>query len=99
MIIFHSDSKAPFPGKEGPDPIATLTDDVAWSNKGDGMSTENATVLTNCECWPLMMDPQQEGIKWIKNKYGDDLKVVRLGQKGYVHSEELAFAFTAFKFP
>lgn len=50
MIIFHSDSKAPFPGKEGPDPIATLTDDVAWSNKGDGMSTENATVLTNCEC-------------------------------------------------
>ncbi|XP_072781704.1 dynein axonemal heavy chain 11 isoform X7 [Taeniopygia guttata] len=41
-------SKAPFPVTEGPDPIATLRDDaVAWSNEGDGMSTENATVLTN----------------------------------------------------
>lgn len=102
MIIFHSDSKAPFPVTEGLDSIATLTDDataVAWSNEGDRMSTENATVLTNCECWPLMMDPQQQGIKWIKNKYGADLKVVRLGQKGYVHAEELALAFTAFKFP
>lgn len=63
------------------------------------MSTENATVLTNCECWPLMIDPQQQGIKRIKNKYGADLKVVCPGQKGYVHAEELAFMFTAFKFP
>lgn len=46
-----------------------------------------------------MIDPQQQGIKWIKNKYGADLKVVRLGQKGDVHAEELAFMFTAFKFP
>lgn len=25
-----------------------------------------------------------QGIKWIKQKYGDDLKVIRLGQKGYL---------------
>lgn len=102
MITFHSDSKAPFPVAEGLDPIATLTDDATaavWSNEGDGMSTENATVLTNCECWPLMIDPQQQGIKGIKYKYGADLKVVCLGQKGYARAEELAFAFAAFKFP
>lgn len=31
-----------------------------------------------------MIDPQLQGIKWIKHKYGDDLKVVRLGQKSYL---------------
>lgn len=105
MIIFHSDSKVPAPVAEGLDPIAALTDDAtiaAWSNKGlpgDRMSTENATILTNCECWLLMIKPQQQGIKWIKNKYGPDLKVIHLGQEGYVHAEELAFTFTALKFP
>jgi dynein heavy chain len=39
------------------------------------MSAENATVLTNSERWPLMIDPQLQGIKWIKNKYGSELKV------------------------
>lgn len=53
MIIFHSDSKAPFSVTEGLDPVATLKDDataVAWSKEGDRMSAENTTVLTNCEC-------------------------------------------------
>lgn len=65
-----------------------LTDDAtvaAWNNEGlpgDRMSTENATILINCERWPLMIDPQQQGIKWIKNKYGAALKVINLGQKG-----------------
>ena len=31
-----------------------------------------------------MVDPQLQGIKWIKKKYGDDLKVVRLGNRGYL---------------
>lgn len=65
-----------------------LTDDAdiaAWQNEGlpaDRMSTENATILNSCQRWPLMVDPQLQGIKWIKNKYGDDLKVIRTGQKG-----------------
>lgn len=25
-----------------------------------------------------------QGIKWIKQRYGDDLKVIRLGQKSYL---------------
>lgn len=62
-------------------------DIAAWSNQGlpsDRMSIENATILCNTERWPLIVDAQLQGIKWIKNKYGDHLKVIRLGQKGSV---------------
>lgn len=46
------------------DPLSLLTDDTQiakWQNEGlpnDRMSTENATILTNSERWPLMIDPQ-----------------------------------------
>ncbi|KAM6142342.1 LOW QUALITY PROTEIN: dynein axonemal heavy chain 11 [Phoenicopterus ruber ruber] len=100
-IPFLKSQKVPVPGTEGLDPIATLTDDAtiaAWSNEGlpgDRMSTEYATVLTNGECWPLMIDPQQQGIKCIKNKYGADLKVIHLGQKGFLKTiEALAYGET-----
>lgn len=29
-----------------------------------------------------------QGVKWIKQKYGDILKVIRLGQKGYLDTIE-----------
>ncbi|XP_051008480.1 dynein axonemal heavy chain 11 [Acomys russatus] len=91
--------KVSIPIAEGLDLIAMLTDDAtiaAWNNEGlpsDRMSTENATILTHCERWPLMIDPQQQGIKWIKNKYGPDLKVTHLGQKGFLNAIEAALAF------
>ena len=50
----------------------------------DSMSTENATILTNSVKWPMMIDPQLQGIKWIKNRYGAELTTMRLGQKGYL---------------
>ncbi|KAH0513436.1 Dynein heavy chain 11, axonemal [Microtus ochrogaster] len=87
------------PITEGLDLIATLTDDATiatWNNEGlpnDRMSTENATILTHCERWPLMIDPQQQGIKWIKNKYGPELKVTHLGQKGFLNAIETALTF------
>ena len=28
-----------------------------------------------------MIDPQLQGIKWIKQKYGDELRVLRLSRK------------------
>lgn len=33
---------------------------------------------------------QLQGVKWIKQKYGDALKVIRLGQKGYLDVIEKA---------
>ncbi|KAK3091630.1 hypothetical protein FSP39_021358 [Pinctada imbricata] len=90
--------KNPVPISEGLDPLTLLTDDAqiaTWNNEGlpsDRMSTENATILSNCERWPLMIDPQLQGLKWIKTKYGADLKIIRLGQKGYLDAMERALS-------
>uniref|UniRef100_A0A8C2YH93 Dynein axonemal heavy chain 9 n=1 Tax=Coturnix japonica TaxID=93934 RepID=A0A8C2YH93_COTJA len=90
--------EVPIPVTPSLDPLTMLTDDAdiaAWQNEGlpaDRMSTENATILTNCERWPLLVDPQLQGIKWIKAKYGEDLRVIRIGQKGYLDTMERALA-------
>lgn len=39
-----------------------------------------------------MIDPQLQGIKWIKNKYGEDLIVLRLTEKNYLDKIEHAIA-------
>uniref|UniRef100_A0A1I8JH23 DHC_N2 domain-containing protein n=1 Tax=Macrostomum lignano TaxID=282301 RepID=A0A1I8JH23_9PLAT len=84
------------PTTENIDPISMLVDDAqiaTWNNEGlpsDRMSIENATILTSAERWPLMIDPQLQGIKWIKNRYGDSLRVIRLGNKGYMDKIEAA---------
>ncbi|PNJ31676.1 DNAH9 isoform 7, partial [Pongo abelii] len=86
----------PIPVTPALDPLRMLMDDAdvaAWQNEGlpaDRMSVENATILINCERWPLMVDPQLQGIKWIKNKYGEDLQVTQIGQKGYLQIIEQA---------
>jgi len=40
-----------------------------------------------------MVDPQLQGLKWIKNKYGDDLIILRLDQKGYLDKIEQAIVY------
>ncbi|XP_064179132.1 dynein heavy chain 9, axonemal [Anguilla rostrata] len=95
---YLSQLKVAIPVTPDLDPLTMLMDDAdiaAWQNEGlpaDRMSTENATILTSCERWPLMVDPQLQGIKWIKTKYGDDLRVIRIGQRGYLDSVERALS-------
>ncbi|XP_076856222.1 dynein axonemal heavy chain 9 [Brachyhypopomus gauderio] len=95
---YLSQLMVPIPVTPGLDPLAMLMDDAdlaTWQNEGlpaDRMSTENATILTSCERWPLMVDPQLQGIKWIKNKYTDNLRVIRIGQRGYLDSIESALS-------
>ncbi|XP_072501166.1 dynein axonemal heavy chain 9 [Notamacropus eugenii] len=90
--------KVPIPVTSSLDPLKMLTDDAdiaTWQNEGlpaDRMSTENATILINCERWPLIVDPQLQGVKWIKKKYGQDLRVIQIGQKGYLDVIEHALA-------
>ncbi|KAK7945776.1 hypothetical protein WMY93_001504 [Mugilogobius chulae] len=93
---FIREQKTTIPMTQGLDPVSMLTDDAMvaqWNNEGlpgDKMSTQNATILTNCERWPLLIDPQLQGIKWIKSRFGTTLKVVSLGQRGYVDVIEQA---------
>jgi dynein heavy chain len=77
-------------GYIGANVLSLLTDDALiaqWNNEGlpsDTMSTENATILTNSVKWPLIIDPQLQGIKWIKNRYLESLVVIRLGERNYL---------------
>uniref|UniRef100_A0A4X1SNS1 Dynein axonemal heavy chain 9 n=1 Tax=Sus scrofa TaxID=9823 RepID=A0A4X1SNS1_PIG len=93
---YLSQLQVPIPMTPTLDPLRVLTDDAdvaAWQNEGlpaDRMSTENASILLGCERWPLMVDPQLQGIKWIKNKYGEGLRVTQTGQKGYLQTLERA---------
>ncbi|XP_037666336.1 dynein heavy chain 17, axonemal [Choloepus didactylus] len=95
-IPYINQLKVPIPITEGLDPLSLLTDDAdvaTWNNQGlpsDRMSTENATILCSTERWPLIVDAQLQGIKWIKNKYGSELKAIRLGQKSYLDIIEQA---------
>nr|XP_032294976.1 dynein heavy chain 9, axonemal [Drosophila virilis] len=82
------------PHTQGVDPLALLSDDAqiaTWNNEGlpmDGMSTENATILQHSTRWPLMIDPQLQGIKWIKSRFGAALVVLRLTQRGFLEALE-----------
>uniref|UniRef100_UPI0037E727D7 dynein axonemal heavy chain 11 n=1 Tax=Semicossyphus pulcher TaxID=241346 RepID=UPI0037E727D7 len=97
-IPFLRSQKVSVPLTDGLDPVLMLTDDAtvaAWHNQGlpnDRMSTENAAILTTSERWLLIIDPQQQGIKWIRNRLGSELRVVQLGQRGYLDVIEQALA-------
>lgn len=45
---------------------------------------ENLSLTFKPHCILINYFFQLQGIKWIKQRYGDDLKVIRLGQKSYL---------------
>ena len=67
---------------------------AGWNVDGlpsDRVSTENGCVVANTERWPLFIDPQLQGIKWICEKEkNNNLAVVRLGQKDLLRKLEMA---------
>jgi dynein heavy chain len=76
------------------DPISTLTtpSEVAkWNTLGlpsDPVSSENGALVCRSSRWPLIIDPQLQGIGWIKNMESQDparpLTVVRLDNKDII---------------
>lgn len=71
------------PMTDGTDPLkvlATEADIAGWQNEGlpsDRISVENAAVVTSCSRWPLMIDPQLQGVKWIRQRLGEELAVLQ----------------------
>jgi len=68
-----------------------------WQNFGlpaDELSVENAIIMTNCRRWPLMIDPQSQANKWIKNMKADqNLVKIKLTQGNFARYLENAIRF------
>ncbi|KAL0237672.1 hypothetical protein PCE1_001066 [Barthelona sp. PCE] len=53
-----------------------------WNMNGlpyDEFSIDNAIIMNNTERWPLLIDPQSQANRWIRNTYGaDSIEVVNI---------------------
>jgi dynein heavy chain len=79
------------------DPLWILTNEsqaATWQNEGlpaDRISIENGAIVTNCTRWPLLIDPQLQGIRWLKKheeirtkKADKRLLMIRPGEKQWM---------------
>ena len=67
-----------------------------WNLNGlpaDKLSIENGIYTTNAKRWPLLIDPQSQGNRWIKKNEG--LKVVKQSQGKYLQTLENAIRLGA----
>ncbi len=67
-----------------------------WNIQGlptDSFSTENAVISTRGSRWPLMVDPQAQAIKWVKNmERREGLTIFDLQTQGYMQQLELCIS-------
>lgn len=58
------------------DPLDLLSDvatQAVWQSEGlpsDRLSLENAAIITRCARYPLIIDPQLQGINWVRQREG-----------------------------
>merc|ERR1711871_205573 len=85
------------PLTEGGDPLSILTNDgknakmISDGLPADRISIENGSVISNCKRWPLLIDPQTQAIKWLRQKEADNgLEVFQLNQRGWQRKVEQA---------
>ncbi|NP_001406856.1 dynein axonemal heavy chain 2 isoform 1 [Mus musculus] len=68
-----------------------------WNIQGlpsDAFSTENGIIVTRGNRWALMIDPQGQALKWIKNMEGNQgLKIIDLQMHDYLRVLEHAIQF------
>uniref|UniRef100_Q9P225-2 Isoform 2 of Dynein axonemal heavy chain 2 n=2 Tax=Homo sapiens TaxID=9606 RepID=Q9P225-2 len=68
-----------------------------WNIQGlpsDAFSTENGIIVTRGNRWALMIDPQAQALKWIKNmEGGQGLKIIDLQMSDYLRILEHAIHF------
>lgn len=71
-----------------------------WNIMGlpaDTFSIENGLFTTMGRRWPLMIDPQGQANKWIKNMYkaANSLQIIKLTQKDFLRTLENAIRYGA----
>ncbi|GAA6232467.1 dynein heavy chain 3, axonemal [Lates japonicus] len=69
----------------------------AWQIAGlpvDSFSTDNGIIVFNSRRWPLMIDPQGQANKWVKNmEKANKLAVIKLSDGNYVRILENCIQF------
>ena len=84
------------PMTEGSDPLNMLTNEgitarmISEGLPSDRISVENGSVIEAAKRWPLIIDPQTQGIKWLRNKEAENLAVIQLTQKNWLKTIESA---------
>jgi len=76
--------------------LANPTDVRDWNIQGlpkDDFSTENGVIVTRGNRWPLMIDPQAQANRWVKNLEGDKLRVIDLNMKDFLREIENAIVY------
>uniref|UniRef100_H2Y7K9 AAA+ ATPase domain-containing protein n=1 Tax=Ciona savignyi TaxID=51511 RepID=H2Y7K9_CIOSA len=68
-----------------------------WNISGlptDSFSVENGIIISNARRWPLMIDPQGQANKWIKNmERANNLHVIKLSDSDFVRTLENCIQF------
>lgn len=68
-----------------------------WQISGlpvDSFSTDNGIIVTNSRRWPLMIDPQGQANKWVKNmEKANKLAIIKLSDSTYVRTLENSIQF------
>lgn len=73
--------------------LSTEASQAVWKTQGlpaDRVSLENAAIVTSCSRYPLLIDPQLQGIKWIKGKEGSEMLNITLSQDKWMKRVEHA---------
>ncbi|XP_061547478.1 dynein axonemal heavy chain 7 isoform X6 [Phycodurus eques] len=69
----------------------------AWTIAGlptDGFSIDNGIIISNARRWPLMIDPQGQANKWVKNmEKVNSLAIIKLSDPGFVRTLENCIQF------
>jgi len=85
------------PSSPGNNPLEILTDDATtagWNQQklpSDRVSTENGAILTNSDRYSLIIDPQLQGITWLKEREkNSDLQVTRLSNSKMIKTIEMS---------
>uniref|UniRef100_A0A5F8HGP8 Dynein axonemal heavy chain 7 n=1 Tax=Monodelphis domestica TaxID=13616 RepID=A0A5F8HGP8_MONDO len=69
----------------------------AWNIAGlpsDSFSVDNGIIIMNARRWPLMIDPQGQANKWVKNmEKTNSLHIIKLSDADYVRTLENCIQF------
>jgi len=71
--------------------LAKATDVRDWNIQGlpkDEFSTENGVISTRGRRWPLMIDPQGQANRWIRNMESTKLRIIDLKMKDFLRDVE-----------